>query len=63
MAEIVNLRMARKRKRRSEAEAIASANRAKHGVNRADRERSEALLHLETRSLAAHRREDVDRDR
>ncbi|WP_338468013.1 DUF4169 family protein [Novosphingobium sp. ZN18A2] len=37
MAEIVNLRMARKTKRRNEAQARAEENRAKHGAGKAER--------------------------
>jgi hypothetical protein len=41
MAEIVNLSRARKAKKRTEAEATAAANRAKHGRTAAERERDE----------------------
>ena len=51
MAEIVNLRMARKARKRSGATALAAANRAKFGqekaaklVRRRESERAEALL-------------------
>jgi hypothetical protein len=37
MSEIVNLRQARKRAARKSAEAEAAANRAKHGLSKADR--------------------------
>jgi hypothetical protein len=37
VAEIVNLRMARKAKARAEAEAAAQANRAKHGRGKAEK--------------------------
>ena len=37
MAEIVNLRMARKAKKRADAAQAASANRAKHGGSKAER--------------------------
>ena len=39
MAEIVNLNRARKAKARTEAEATAAANRAKHGRTGVERER------------------------
>ncbi|MBC2664069.1 DUF4169 family protein [Novosphingobium flavum] len=49
MAEIVNLRMARKAKDRAAREAEASANRAAHGRTKAERRAAEAererLLH------------------
>jgi len=51
MAEIVNLRMARKARKRSEETALAAANRAKFGQDKAaklarrrEAERAEALL-------------------
>lgn len=49
MGEIVNLRMARKRKARAEAETEAAANRAKFGRTKAEKTRDEkeagALTH------------------
>ena len=44
MAEIINLRVARKARKRSEAEQAASENRARFGMTRAarDRQRQEA---------------------
>jgi hypothetical protein len=39
MSEIVNLRIARKRKARAERESEAAANRAKHGLGKAERAR------------------------
>ncbi|HZF74444.1 MAG TPA: DUF4169 family protein [Acetobacteraceae bacterium] len=50
MAEIVNLRQARKQRARREAEDAASANRAKHGRTRAERE-AEARREAERRRL------------
>ena len=51
MAEIVNLRTARKARARAEREAAAAANRVKHGrtkeqkqVDRAERERRARIL-------------------
>ncbi len=41
MSEIVNLRLARKRAARQDREAEAVANRAKHGLGKAERERLE----------------------
>ena len=37
MAEIVNLRLARKAKRRAEGDAVAATNRAKFGATKAER--------------------------
>jgi hypothetical protein len=42
MAEIVNLRRARKRKTRAAAESAADANRLKHGVAKTERYRARA---------------------
>ena len=42
MAEIVNLRRARKRKARTDAETAAEVNRLKHGVSKRERDRAEA---------------------
>ncbi len=41
MSEIVNLRRARKRAARKEQEAEAAANRAKHGLSKAERQQRE----------------------
>ena len=57
MAEIVNLRMARKRKARAERERTAETNRALHGLTRAEREKAKAEDKTAARHLDAHRRE------
>ena len=41
MAEIINLRQARKAKRRADAAEVAASNRARHGRTRAERERED----------------------
>jgi hypothetical protein len=56
MAEIVNLRRARKAKARTEAEQAAAANRSRHGQSRAVRASSAAEQALLTRRHAGHRR-------
>jgi hypothetical protein len=56
MAEIVNLRQARKNKARSEKERIAAENRAIHGRSKAERERESLLERKATTFLDAHRR-------
>jgi hypothetical protein len=43
VAEIVNLRMARKRKTRAEREAYAAEQRALHGRPKADRQHDRAV--------------------
>ncbi len=55
MADIVNLRQARKAKARDEAEARASANRAKHGRPKAERNAAAAEERLAERRLEGHR--------
>jgi hypothetical protein len=56
MAEIVNLRLARKKKRRAEKDAEAEANRRASGRSKAERTETERLRALDTARLDAHRR-------
>ena len=60
MAEIVNLRQARKRRARDTARAEADANAARHGRARSDREAAEALDALARRNLDGHRLDGDD---
>ncbi len=60
MAEIINLRKARKAKARAEKEAEAAENRAKFGQRKEERSQSEAAKDLVDRKLDAHRRDDGD---
>ncbi|HEX3651715.1 MAG TPA: DUF4169 family protein [Rhizomicrobium sp.] len=55
MAEIVNLRRARKSKARAEAAAQADANRAKHGVSKCERDLAKARAEMLDRDLAARK--------
>jgi hypothetical protein len=55
MAEIVNLRKARKRKSRQEQEQIAAERRADHGRSKAQRDLDEARATKACRELDAHR--------
>jgi phage protein D len=57
MAEIVNLRTARKQKARAEARAEASANAARHGQSKAERALRTAEAEKAARSLDGHRLE------
>ena len=57
MAEIVNLRRARKGKARAEKEKVAEANRAEHGIARPVKKLAEARNTKEKRDLAGHRLE------
>jgi hypothetical protein len=56
MAEIVNLRRARKAKTRADAAQKAAENRDKFGRSKAERESAEANAALEARRFDAHRR-------
>jgi hypothetical protein len=57
MAEIVNLRTARKRKTRAQKEKAAQENRVLHGRTRVEREVAEVLREREASTHEAHRRE------
>ncbi len=59
-AEIVNLRLERKRKVRAETRAKADANATRHGQSKAERTLRAAREDLEVRRLDGHRREDAD---
>ncbi|QPC92297.1 DUF4169 family protein [Mesorhizobium sp. INR15] len=57
MAEIINLRQARKLKARSEKERIAGQNRTLHGRSKAEKERDRLLADKAEAFIAGHRRE------
>jgi len=57
VAEIVNLRQARKRRARAEKDAQAEQNRLSFGRTKAEREASAAKAELEARRLEGHRRD------
>ena len=58
MGEVVNLRMARKRRRRADEEARAEENRARFGRTRAQKRGDDMERDLAQRTLDAHRRDD-----
>ena len=58
MAEVVNLRQARKRKTRAEKEAAAQVNRANFGRTKSEKELNKAKLALEKKMFDEHKRED-----
>lgn len=62
MAEILNLRLARKRKAREEKDDKAAANRAKFGQSKAERDKKKAVGTLETKRLDGHFRGPRDGD-
>jgi hypothetical protein len=55
VAEIINLRQARKRKRREDKDGVAAVNRARHGQSRAGKERERLLRELGDKRHADHR--------
>ena len=57
MGEIVNLRMARKRKARADSAREAEHHRITFGRTKQERELTEAERALEAKKLDAHRRE------
>lgn len=57
MAEIVNLRQAKKQAARKTARSVADANAAKHGRTKADRELEKARAEKAARELGGHKRE------
>ncbi len=60
MAEIINLRKARKAKTRVEREAVAAENRVAFGRTKAEKQRAKAEQQLAGRKLDAHRRDEAE---
>jgi capsule polysaccharide export protein KpsE/RkpR len=58
MADIINLRTARKRKARDAKDAQAAENRIKFGRTKAEKELEEAKAALESKRIDAHKRDD-----
>ncbi|MDA5194305.1 DUF4169 family protein [Govanella unica] len=58
MAEIINLRLARKSKKRTEQAAKADANRLTFGRSKADRTKREAEESLNAKKLDGHKLEE-----
>ena len=63
MAEIVNLKRARKHKTRKAKEETAEANRIKHGVAKPARELAKARVEKDTRDIEAHKLTDEHNDK
>jgi hypothetical protein len=57
MAEIVNLRLARKARDRKRAEESAAQNRAKYGLGKAEKARQKAEADRDRRSIDGARRD------
>jgi hypothetical protein len=60
MAEIINLRRARKQRARAEREVRAETNRARHGRTKAEKLRDSADQERRDQSLDGHRIEPDD---
>lgn len=58
MAEIVNLRRAKKAKARADADAQAAENRALFGRTKAEKQRTEVEREKAQRAIEGHRREE-----
>jgi Domain of unknown function (DUF4169) len=58
MAEIINLRTARKRRERSEKETLAANNRATFGRTKSEEKLTKAEQALELKRLDDHKRDD-----
>ncbi|MET0529456.1 MAG: DUF4169 family protein [Microvirga sp.] len=58
MAEIINLRQARKNKARADKEARADQNRATFGRTKAEKDLTKAERGMAERRLDAHKRDD-----
>ena len=59
MADIVNLREARKAKARADAEVRAAENRVKFGRTKEEKRKAKAEQALDARRLEGHRRDDA----
>jgi Domain of unknown function (DUF4169) len=60
MAEIINLRLARKAKGRATAQEAAAANRARHGRTKAERDRLAQEAERAARLIDGAKREPSD---
>ena len=58
MAEIINLRQARKAKAKAEKEAEAEANRVQHGTPKLLREMNKMRSEKEARDLDGHKKDE-----
>ena len=63
LGEIVNLRRARKQRRRDQDEAAAAANRLAHGVGKTAEREARAERERAERTLEGHRREPGGEER
>lgn len=63
MAEIINLRMARKARQRDAAQADAAANRARHGQTSGERARAAQEAERLARRVDGAKRDQIQQDR
>lgn len=61
MADVVNLRMARKQKARAEREQVAAENRAVHGRTKAEKQRDRIEAERAAGHVEGHRLDRADR--
>lgn len=59
MAEVINLRLARKARQRADSARAAEQNRARHGQTKAERAASRETAERAERTLDGHKREDA----
>ncbi len=57
MAEVINLRQAKKQAARKTARSVADSNSAKHGRTKAERELEKARAEKAAKALDGHKRE------
>ncbi|TPK70851.1 DUF4169 family protein [Mesorhizobium sp. B2-4-15] len=62
MADIVNLRQARKQKTREDKARVAEQNRALHGRSKADRQRDRLTADKAEKFIAGHRLDPSGKD-
>ncbi|TPM30685.1 DUF4169 family protein [Mesorhizobium sp. B2-3-5] len=62
MADIVNLRQARKQKAREDKARVAEQNRALHGRSKADRQRDRLTADKAEKFIAGHRLDPSGKD-
>lgn len=60
MSDIINLRLARKRKARTDKERQAEENRVRFGRSKIEKLEARALAERETRLLDGHKRDRTD---
>ncbi len=58
MADVLNLKQFRKRKKRDEKELVAASNRASFGRTKTEKKLTKAKVELEAKRLTDHKRSD-----